>query len=228
LKLAIRWSSDCGSSILISTLGMAYINGALSAAGFFNNVTNRGLWLAGSYVGVCPAAQSVLGSRAATWKPVPAAVVRNAHSANSRFEVATSRSVALLFSHLAQGRLIDPTTSMYSTEMQLCSTSRCLLAQEVSLKKSWSNIFPEFRSGRSSDWTIPPTVTLLSLRGHDKLLKSRSPMFRSLWATHLLPRCIALLMSWTHLSTHRTPRGSLAEGANKVTLNTCAHINKWI
>lgn len=110
LHLMIRWSSDCASSILISTLGMAYINGALATAGFFDPRTNLGIWLGGSYASACPRAQQALGVRALPWKPVSAAI-QNAHSALSRFQVATSRAVALLFTCLAQGRLVDPTSS---------------------------------------------------------------------------------------------------------------------
>jgi V8-like Glu-specific endopeptidase len=51
MHLMLRWSNNTASSYCILALGYFYINGALAHAGFFDPVSNNGLWLSADYAG---------------------------------------------------------------------------------------------------------------------------------------------------------------------------------
>jgi hypothetical protein len=49
MRLMLRWSNNDAASKCIRALSYPYINGLLTAAGFFNKKTRAGLWLSGDY-----------------------------------------------------------------------------------------------------------------------------------------------------------------------------------
>jgi hypothetical protein len=49
MRLMLRWSNNDAASKCIRALSYPYINGLLTAAGFFNKKTRVGLWLSGDY-----------------------------------------------------------------------------------------------------------------------------------------------------------------------------------
>ena len=104
MRLMLRWSNDKAASMCIRALGYPYINGVLSAAGFFNKSTRSGLWISGDYLG-----HDWLKANAAG-QPLSPRWARLQGRKLTNF-AGTAFQVARLLVLLAQHRLVDPQSS---------------------------------------------------------------------------------------------------------------------
>lgn len=100
MRLMLRWSNNEAASKCILDLSYPYINGALSAAGFFNEATKSGLWLSGDYTGHDWLPSGKAGQKlSARWARLQKRSVTNF--------AGTAMQVARFMTLLAQGNLID-------------------------------------------------------------------------------------------------------------------------
>jgi hypothetical protein len=107
MRLTLRWSNNKAASKCIRALSYPYINGVLTAAGFFDKTTRLGLWLSGDYLG-----HDWLKANAAG-KPLSPRWARLQGRKVTNF-AGTAFQVARLMTLLAQRRLVDQESS---TEM---------------------------------------------------------------------------------------------------------------
>jgi hypothetical protein len=103
----LRWSNNEAASKCIRALSYPYINGVLSAAGFFDRSSKVGLWLSGDYLNH----DWLKGDRAG--QPLSPPWARFQRRKVTNFG-GTAFQVARLLTLLAQGRLVDKGSS---TEM---------------------------------------------------------------------------------------------------------------
>jgi len=114
LRLMLRWSNNEASSNVIVPLSYPYINGLLASAGFFDSTSKNGLWLSADYEshdwvpGPGNKAGQALTSR---WARAQATSAGNRVKSNI---TGTALQVARFMTALAQGKLVDSTSS---TEM---------------------------------------------------------------------------------------------------------------
>lgn len=92
LEAMIVPSDNAAAAACIHGVGYGYLNGALSAGGFFDPVTNQGLWVAGDFLGRWPYIR--INSRNDSWVA----------------QAGTSRDMAKLVSLIMTDRLLDPTS----------------------------------------------------------------------------------------------------------------------
>ncbi|HVT97598.1 MAG TPA: serine hydrolase [Acidobacteriaceae bacterium] len=106
MKLMLRWSNNTAAGQCIFPLSYSYLNGVLGSAGFFDSATKKGLWVSGDY-------------RKHDWVKGPGN--KGGQALAPRFATAQGRTksnftgtafqVARLLTLMAQGKLIDATSS---------------------------------------------------------------------------------------------------------------------
>lgn len=106
MRLMLRWSNNAAASKVIVPLSYPYINGVLGSAGFFDKTSKTGLWLSGDYGGHDwqPGAGNPAGQKlTARW-----ATLQGRSKSNM---VGTALQVTRFITALAQGKLVDSTSS---------------------------------------------------------------------------------------------------------------------
>jgi hypothetical protein len=108
VRLMLRWSNNEAASKCIQALSYPYINGVLSAAGFFDKKTKVGLWLSGDYLGVLGGKDWLRENGAG--QPLSPRWARLQRRRVTNF-AGNAFQVARLLTLLAQGRLVDKDSS---------------------------------------------------------------------------------------------------------------------
>jgi hypothetical protein len=106
LELMGRYSNDEAAARCITTLSYEYIHSALIASGLYREV-DGGFWLGAPYA-AAPSGTSGADERNKLWMPEP---LNNDPNTSRRFQVASAKAAATMFTLLAQGALVDSDSS---------------------------------------------------------------------------------------------------------------------
>ena len=109
IRAALYWSVDAAAGKYIRALSYPYINGVLAAAGFFNPVEKKGLWISGDYNGNDWLPSDGAGVPLTTRWRAPGHAVSNF--------AGTAWQVVRFLGLMAQGKLVDSESSRQMIEL---------------------------------------------------------------------------------------------------------------